>query len=147
MENLYAGFVGHVWEEFPQLAEWHNLDSSTLPMWNLDQFIEAGYHNFLAERKPLYHLSTLIEKYAEDNHEPLLATFEKIARFEFVKKRYQKMINGLPKVWIVADFDKSIIASEELGTNSEFLNCHNTDLVNVWTVYYKRPVWTIWFDC
>ena len=139
MENVYSGFVGHVWEEFPQLAEWHNLDNATLPIWKLDQFIEAGYHNFLAERKPLYNLSKLIEKYAEDNHEPLLATFEKIARFGFVKKRYQKMVKNLPKVWIVADFDKSIIASDELSSNSEFLNCHDTDLVNVWTVITRGP--------
>ena len=46
MESPYTNFVGHVWEEFPQLAEWHDLDNSTLPIWNLDQFIEAGYHNF-----------------------------------------------------------------------------------------------------
>ena len=62
MENQYAGFVGAVWKEFPQLSEWHDLDNSTHPMWKLEQFIETGYHNFSAERKPLYHLSTLIEK-------------------------------------------------------------------------------------
>ena len=28
MESPYAGFVGNVWEEFPQLAEWHDLDNS-----------------------------------------------------------------------------------------------------------------------
>ena len=134
MENSYTGFVGNVWEEFPQLAEWHNLNTSVLPMWKLEQFIEAGYHNFLAERKPLYHLSTLIEKYAQDNHQPLLATFEKIARFGFVKKRYQEMVKNLPKVWIVADFDKKTIPNEELYTNSKFLSCQDTDLANVWTV-------------
>ena len=63
MNSPYTGFVGHVWDEFPQLAEWHNIDNSKLPMWKLEQFVEAGYHNFLAERKPLYNLSTMIENY------------------------------------------------------------------------------------
>jgi hypothetical protein len=139
MENHYTGFVGKVWEEFPQLAEWHNLDNSTLPEWNLDQFIEAGYHNFLAERKPLYNLSIMIEKYAQENHQPLLATFEKIARFSFVKKRYQEMVKNIPKVWIIADFDKPVVPSKELSSNSEFLSCQNTDLANVWTVITRGP--------
>jgi len=45
MENPYTDFVHEVWEEFPQLAEWHNLDNEILPIWELEQFIEAGYHN------------------------------------------------------------------------------------------------------
>ena len=139
MESPYTGFVGNVWEEFPQLAEWHNLDESVLPMWELEQFVEVGYHNFLAERKPLYNLSTLIEKYAQDNHQPLLATFEKIARFGFVKKRYQEMIKNLQNVWIVADFDKKDIPSDELSENTEFLSCKNTDLANVWAVITRGP--------
>ena len=64
MENPYAGFVGNVWKEYPQLAEWHNFDRETLPRWKLEEFVEAGYHNFISERKPLYHLSKLIEDYA-----------------------------------------------------------------------------------
>jgi len=139
MDSPYAGFVANVWEEFPQLEEWHNIDESVLPMWNFDQFVEAGYHNFLASRVPLYNLSKMIEKYAEENHQPLLASFEKIKRFSFVKKRYQKMIKDLPKVWIVADFDKPVITEKDLATNSEYLNCHNTDLANVWTVITRGP--------
>ncbi len=139
MGSPYTGFVGNIWKEFPQLAEWHNLDTSILPMWKLEQFIEAGYHNFLAERKPLYNLSTLIEKYAQDNHQPLLATFEKIARFAFVKKRYQEMVKNIPKIWIVADFDKKHIPSKELSPNSKFLTCQGTDLANVWTVITRGP--------
>ena len=52
MKNPYGDFVHEVWEEFPQLSEWHNLDNQILPIWKLDQFIEAGYHNFDAGRKP-----------------------------------------------------------------------------------------------
>jgi len=139
MSSAYTKFVGQVWEEFPQLAEWHDLDNSTLPIWKLDKFIEAGYHNFSAERKPLYNLSVLIEKYAQENHEPLLATFEKIARFSYVKKRYQEMVKNIPKVWIIADFDKPVTPSKELSPNSEFLSCQNTNLANVWTVITRGP--------
>ena len=70
MENPYTDFVHEVWEEFPQLAEWHNLDNDVLPIWKLEQFIEAGYHNFDADRKPLYHLSRMIENYAQEHKEP-----------------------------------------------------------------------------
>ena len=139
MQGPYTGFVGSVWAEFPQLSEWHNMDESVLPMWNLDKFIEAGYHNFLADRKPLYNLSKLIERYAQENRQPLLASFEKIARFNFVKKRYQKMIKDIPKVWIIADFDKPVLNAKDLAPNSEYLNCHNTDLVNVWAVITRGP--------
>ncbi|WP_299293680.1 hypothetical protein [Nitrosopumilus sp.] len=130
--------MNQVWEEFPQLEEWHNLDNSNLPKWKLEQFIDAGYHNFVAERKPLYNLSKMIEKYAQEHNEPLLATFEKIARFSFVKKRYQVMAKEIPKLWIVADYDKSI-PNKELIPNAKFLSCKNTNLANVWTVITRGP--------
>jgi len=136
MKSPYGGFVGQGWDEFPQLAERHNLDNTKLPLWNLEQFVEAGYHNFLAERKPLYHLSKLIEKYALQNSEPILATFEEIARYKFVESRYQKMIDNIPKIWVIANFEKT-----EIKTSSKIqvLNCKNTELVNVWTVITRGP--------
>jgi hypothetical protein len=141
MKNPYTDkdFVHEVWEEFPQLAEWHNLDNDILPIWKLEQFIEAGYHNFDADRKPLYHLSRMIEKYAQENKEPLLATFEKIAKFSYVKDRYQEMVKGMPKVWIIADFDDEVIPTDVIIPNSEFLSCSNTNLANVWTVITRGP--------
>ncbi len=139
METDYTGFVAGVWEEFPQLAEWHNIDNSLLPMWDLDKFIEAGYHNFISERKQLYHLSKLIEEYAQGNDQPLLATFEKMARFEFVKKRYQEMMKTIPKIWIVADWDESTDVSNQMPANAEFFNCHNTNLEKVWSVITRGP--------
>ena len=104
MHGKYDGFVGEVWKDFPQLAEWHDDDPSLLSLWSLDKFIEAGYHNFHAERKQLFHISKLIENYAQENSQPLLATFEKIARYKFVEKRYQKMIEKIPKITVVADY-------------------------------------------
>ena len=136
MDSPYGGFVGAVWDEFPQLAEWHDLDNSKLPLWNLDQFVEVGYHNFSAERKPLYHLSTLIESYAQDNSQPLLATFEKIARYKFVEKRYQKMIEKIPKIWVVANYENTHF---ETPDKISVLNCGNTPLENVWAVITRGP--------
>ncbi|AJM92157.1 hypothetical protein NPIRD3C_0945 [Nitrosopumilus piranensis] len=51
MENPYTDFVGKVWEQFPQLAQLHNLENTTVPMCNLDQFVESTYHNFITNRK------------------------------------------------------------------------------------------------
>lgn len=136
MNSPYDGFVGQIWEDFPQLSEWHNLDSETLPMWKLDKFIESGYHNFIADRKPLYHLSKLVEEYAQKNSQPLFATFEKIARYKFVEKRYQKMIESIPKVWVVASYNNTTINTPD---KIEILNCKNTNLENVWTVITRGP--------
>jgi hypothetical protein len=136
MERPYTDFVGKVWEQFPQLAQLHNLENITLPMWNLDKFIESAYHNFITERKPLYHLSKLIENYAQENYEPLLASFEKVARFKFVERRYSTIVNQIPKIWIVGDFGKTQFY---LSSKIDVLNCKNTDLVNVWSVITRGP--------
>ena len=48
----------------------------------------------------------MIETYAQEHNEPLLATFEKIARFSFVKKRYLEMAKNIPRLWIVADYNR-----------------------------------------
>ena len=136
MHDPYGGFVAKIWSEYPQLREWHNFDSNTLPKWNLDKFVEAGYHNFIADRKPLYHLSTLIEKYAQENGEPLIAAFEKIARYKFVEKRYQNMIKTIPKIWVIADHGK---VEFQTPPKIKVLNCKNTDLANVWAVITRGP--------
>ena len=137
MERPYTDFVGKVWEKFPQLVQLHRLENIALQNWNLDQYVNAGYHNFTAERKPLYHLSRLIESYAQENYKPLLATFEKIARFKFVDRRYSTIINQIPKIWIVGDFEKTQF---HLSPKIDVLNCKNTDLVNVWSVITQGPL-------
>ncbi len=136
MVNPYDGFVGDVWNEFPQLSEWHNIDDTKLPQWSLDKFVEAGYHNFSAARKPLYHLSKLIEEYAQQNAQPLLATFEEIARYKFVEKRYQKMVEKIPKIWIIANYGKTEFKTPP---KIEIINCRDTKLENVWTVVTRGP--------
>ena len=136
MEKPYTDFVGRVWEQFPQLTQLHDSENIALPMWDLDKFVESTYHNFKAERKPLYRLSKLIENYAQENYKPLLASFEKIARFKFVERRYSTIINKIPRIWIVGDFEKTQF---HLSSKIDVLNCKNTDLVNVWSVITRGP--------
>ncbi|NNL59157.1 MAG: hypothetical protein HKP31_06830 [Nitrosopumilus sp.] len=136
MVGPYAGFVGEVWEEFPQLAEWHDDDPSMLQMWSMEKFIEAGYHNFHAERKQLYHISKLIEKHAEENSQPMLASFEKIARYKFVEKRYQKLIEKIPKIWVIADYGETKI---DAPPKINIINCKDTHLSDVWSVITRGP--------
>jgi hypothetical protein len=136
MHGTYEGFVGEVWKDFPQLAEWHDDDPSLLSMWSLEKFIEAGYHNFHAERKQLFHISKLIENYARDNSQPLLATFEKIARYKFVEKRYQKMIEQIPKITVVADYGNTKI---DTPPKINVINCKDTSLIDVWSVITRGP--------
>ncbi|MBS3925123.1 MAG: hypothetical protein KGZ34_00295 [Nitrosarchaeum sp.] len=136
MAAPYLGFLGKVWEQFPQLAEWHDEDPSMLQMWSMDKFIEAGYHNFHAERKQLLHISKLIEKHAQDNAQPLLATFEKIARYKFVEKRYQKLIEQIPKIWVIADYGKTEIKTPP---KINLINCKDTELDDVWSVITRGP--------
>lgn len=47
MLGKYAGFVGEVWKDFPQLAEWHDDDPSLLSMWSMDKFIELAIIIFM----------------------------------------------------------------------------------------------------
>jgi hypothetical protein len=84
----------------------------------------------------LYHISRLIEKYAQDNSQPLLATFEKIARYKFVEKRYQKMIEQIPKITVVADYGKTTIKTPP---KIDVINCKDTSLIDVWSVITRGP--------
>ena len=90
MLGKYAGFVGEVWQDFPQLAEWHDDDPSLLSMWSLDKFIEAGYHNFHAERKQLFHISKLIENYAKIMVSHYLPLLKKLHDTNLLKKDIRK---------------------------------------------------------
>jgi len=137
MENPYDDFVADVWEHFSNLSDSHNIENNSIPSWTIEQFMNSSYQNFVTKRKPLYKLSKLIENYAQDNEVPLLATFEKIARFKFVDRRYSQIINRVPKIWIVGDFDKTQF---HLSPKIKVLNCRNTDLVNVWSVITRGPM-------
>ncbi|MFB5632660.1 MAG: hypothetical protein ACE5Q9_04960 [Nitrosopumilus sp.] len=136
MTGSYEGFVGEVWHEFPQLAEWHDDDPKLLQLWDLETFIEAGYHNFHAERKQLFHISKMIETYAQEHSQPLLATFEKIKRYKFVEKRYQRMIDNIPKIWVVADYGTTQV---DTPPKIDIINCKDTSLIDVWSVITRGP--------
>ena len=78
----------------------------------------------------------MIENYSQENDVPLLASFEKIARFNFVECRYSEIINQIPKIWIVGDFGKTDF---HLSPKIGILNCQKTKLVNVWSVITRGP--------
>ena len=136
MKNPYDGFVADVWEGFSNLSDLQGIEECSIPSWTIEKFMGSSYQNFVTERRPLYRLSKLIENYAQDNDSPLLATFEKIARFKFVERRYSQIINRVPKIWIVGDFDKTQF---HLSPKIKVLNCRNTNLVNVWSVITRGP--------
>lgn len=136
MENQYNDFVANVWGRFSNLSDSHNIENNSIPSWTIEQFMNSSYQNFVTKRKPLYRLSKLIENYAQGNDAPLLATFEKIARFKFVERRYSQIINRVPKIWIVGDFEKTQF---HLSPKIKVLNCRNTNLVNVWSVITRGP--------
>ena len=55
MENPYTekDFVHEVWEEFPQLAEWHDLDNEVLPIWKLEQLFNEQSLSIFHLKRPL----------------------------------------------------------------------------------------------
>ena len=134
MDDPYDGFLGNLWQKFPQLSQLHNPGNSELPQWGLDEFIESRFHNFSSDRRPLYHLSRLIEDYAKQNYAPLVTSFEKPSRFKFVETRYGKLVDQIPKISVIADFGKTQFF---LSPKINVLNCMDTDLVNVWCVFTK----------
>jgi hypothetical protein len=137
MKGPYSGFVGNVWDHFSYEKNLHKLENNEIPLWTLDEFMKSLHYNFVTERKPLYRLSKLIENYAQDNNVSLFTTFEKVARFKFVERRYSEIINRVPKIWIVGDFDKTQF---HLSPKIKVLNCRDTNLVNVWSVITRGPL-------
>lgn len=134
MNNPYNNFVGKIWDHFEFMDELRYSKNKNIPQCSLEDLLKNQYHNFVTHRKPLYQLSKMIEKYAEDNRSPLVASFEKAARFNFVERRYYEMINKIPKIWVVADFGKTDF---HLSPKINVLNCKNTELTNVWSVIVK----------
>lgn len=136
MSSPYSDFVGKIWDHFEFMDELHYSENMDVPQGSLEDLLKNQYHNFVTHRKPLYHLSKMIEKYAESNGVPLVATFEKEARFNFVERRYYEMIDKIPKICVVADFGKTDF---HLSPKINVLNCKNTELINVWSVIARGP--------
>ena len=138
MALKYASYVENVFQKFPALKEVSKTDSSKFEKMEHKELLNKGYMNFVATRKELYKLSVLIEKYAIENKVPLLASFETEGKFKYAEKRYLKIMNKLPKVWVIGDFNNPFLA-QGFPKNAQTISCNGTNLDIVWVVITKGP--------
>ena len=105
----------------------------------LEDYLNAHYLNFdNVKRTDLYRLSMLIEKHAERASEPLVATFETEHLYKYVEERYLKLIQNIPKTWIIGGFDNPFFAPRTPPGKAEILTCAGTNLQDMWIVLSKN---------
>ena len=138
MTLIYASFVENVFQKFPALKEVAKVDSKQFLEMELKDLLNKGYMNFVATRKELYRLSVLIEKYAVQNNAPLLASFENEGKFKYAEKRYLKIMQKVPKVWVIANLNNPFLA-QGFPKNAQTISCNGTNLDIVWVVLTKGP--------
>ena len=129
--------MDEILNEFPKLAEVkvtditdHNL------LWYLSEYINAGHVRFETGRKELYRLSILLENYAVKHKAPLLASFETAKRYKYVEDRYIELVEDIPKVWIIGNFNNPSLAPQP-PKNTEVISCDGTNLSEIWMVLTK----------
>ena len=139
MEQKYASFLDNVYDKFDNLKKVPNTDTFDFYTLTLDELTNLGYINFRdSSKKPLKRISVLLENFAEKNQAPLLATFEQIAKFKFAEDRYLKLMQKVPKVWVIADLNNPFLA-QEFPSNAQTINCNGTNLVSIWAVITNGP--------
>ena len=139
MEQKYASFLDNVYDRFEELKNIPPTDTFDFYHLTLDELTTKGYFNFNnSSKKPLKKISVLLEKYAEKNNAPLLATFEQQAKFKYAEERYVKLMKVVPKVWVIADLNNPFLA-QEFPDNAQTINCNGTNLVSIWAVITKGP--------
>ena len=138
MTQIYASFVENVFQKYPALKDVTKVDSKQFLKMNQKDLLLKGYMNFVATRKELYRLSVLIENYAVQNNAPLLASFENEGKFKYAEKRYLKIMNKVPKVWVIANLNNPFLA-QDFPKNAQTISCNGTNLDIVWVVLTKGP--------
>ena len=138
MKQKFVKYLDNVYEKYPNLKKVPPTDSSKYEKMSLDELMKKGFMNFKASKKQLLRLSILIEKYAEKNQSPLLATFEDEAKFKYAEDRYVELIKKIPMTWIVANFHNPFLA-QDFPKNAETISCNGTNLETVWAVITKGP--------
>ena len=138
MGQIYASYLENVYQKFSALKAVPKVDSISFKDMELKELLNKGYMNFVATRKELYRLSVLIEKYAVQNNVPLLASFEKEGKFKYAEKRYLKIMQKVPKVWVIADFNNPFLA-QHFPETAQTISCNGTNLNIVWVVITKGP--------
>ena len=137
MELQYQSMMDEVLNEFPKLADVEITDiTDHNQLWYLSEYIKAGYVRFETGRKELYRLSILLENYAAKHKAPLLATFETSKRYKYVEDRYMELVEDIPKVWIIGNFNNPSLAPQP-PKNAEVISCDGTNLSEIWMVLTK----------
>jgi len=134
-------FIDSILDKYPELREKELTDitdHSAFP--ELEDYMKLELINYdKVKRVDLYRLSMLIEKYAGRASEPLVAIFETEHLYKYVEKRYIKLLEHIPKAWIIGGFDNPFFAPETPPTKAEILTCAGTNLQDTWIVLSKGP--------
>ncbi len=138
MEQKYASYLQNVFDKFDALKKIPNTGEEEFLQISLDELIGKGYINFESSKKPLVRLSILIEKYAQKNNAPLLATFEDEGKFKHAEDRYLELMKKLPRVWVIGNFKNPFLA-QKFPDTAKTISCNGTSLGIVWAVITKGP--------
>ncbi|MFB5616996.1 MAG: hypothetical protein ACE5RS_07625, partial [Nitrosopumilus sp.] len=105
-------FLESITNQFPDLQKSPLVDITDKGTFDtLLSHINAEYVNFdNVKRTDLYRLSIMIEEHAQRANMPLIATFETEHLYKYVEKRYLKLVENIPKTWIIGGFDNPFFA-------------------------------------
>ncbi|MGV7225669.1 MAG: hypothetical protein ACQ9CV_01945 [Nitrosopumilus sp.] len=132
-------FLETILNQFPELQKSPLVDITDKNSFGtLLSHINAEYVNFdNVKRTDLYRLSIMIEDHAQRANEPLVATFETEHLYKYVEKRYLKLLENIPKAWIIGGFDNPFFAPKTPPEKAEVLTCAGTPLQDMWIVISK----------
>ena len=138
MENMMK-FLESITNQFPELRDTPLVDITDKNKFNtLLSHINTEYMNFdKVKRTDLYRLSMMIEDRAQRAYEPLVATFETEHLYKYVEKRYLKLLENIPKTWVIGGFDNPFFAPQTPPGKAEILTCAGTTLQDMWIVISK----------
>lgn len=133
-------FLESITQQFPELRDKPLVDiADTNQFGTLLSHINAEYVNFdKVKRTDLYRLSMMIEDHAQRAYEPLVATFETEHLYKYVEKRYLKIMQNIPKTWIIGGFNNPFFAPQTPPDKAEILTCAGTTLQDMWIVISKH---------
>jgi len=132
-------FLETVMNHYPELQKSPLVDITDKNSFNtLMDHINADYVNYdNVKRTDLYRLSIMIEDHAQRANEPLIAVFETEHLYKYVEKRYLKLLENIPKAWVIGGFDNPFFAPKTPPEKAEVLTCAGTSLQDTWIVISK----------
>ena len=133
-------FLKSITDQFPDLQKSQLVDITDRNSFGtLLSHINAEYVNFdKVKRADLYRLSMMIEDHAQRAYEPLVATFETEHLYKYVEERYLKILQNIPKAWIIGGFDNPFFAPKTPPGKAEILTCAGTTLQDMWIVISRN---------